>query len=158
MYSNSVNAAQIAEEMQATFGQALIPYDAAMLSQFFIKKLNDNALVINGPTPTHQQPPPPLVPGQASSGQAPSSSDQANAKPIATAQTQVINSDEEIPDASDDQVSTDEELGDDELEARKRNLKEGDKLTLKRTTRRKNKLATAKQAKKTHTTTTVLKS
>ena len=73
-------------------------------------------------------------------------------------QTQFINSDEEIPGASDDQVSTDEELGDDELEARKATLKEGDKLILKRTTRRKNKLATAKQAKKTHPTTTVFKS
>lgn len=69
-------------------------------------------------------------------------------------------SDEEIAAGSDDQVSTDESIGDDEMEARKATLKDGEKVFVKRMTRKsKNKKKTAaKKAKsknnKIQTTTT----
>ena len=67
-------------------------------------------------------------------------------------------SDKDIAAGSDDQVSTDESVGDDEMEARKATLKEGEKVFVKRMTRKSNKIAAAKQARnknnKTQTTTT----
>ena len=67
-------------------------------------------------------------------------------------------SDEDIAAGSDDQVSTNESVGDDEMEARKASLKDGEKVFVKRMTRQSKRLAAAKKAKsknnKTQTTTT----
>ena len=61
-------------------------------------------------------------------------------------------SDEDIAAGSDDHVSTDESVGDDEMEARKATLKEGEKVYVKRTTRKCPKNSSSQASEKTKTT------
>ena len=96
--------------------------------------------------PVHSQPPPSLEPGQSIDGKASTEPQnivaQAATQAEATAQIKATENIQDISDddyapCSDDLVSTDESIGDDEMEARRASTKAGEKVYVKRTTRKK---------------------
>ena len=143
VHSNSFNAAQIANEMHAIFGHALSPENAALFSNFFHEevKRQRHGGIRTRPLTT----PPSLEPGQSSDGKASTEPQnivaQAAKQAEATAQIKATENIQDISDddyapRSDDLVSTDESIGDDEMEARRASTKSDEKVYVKRTTRK----------------------
>ena len=132
--------------MQAVFGQALSSEDAAFFSDFFMEKLNDNAMVVTAPV--HSQPPPSLEPGQSSDGTSTTATHsvvaqaameaEATAYFKATENIQDISDDDYVP-CDDDLCSTDESIGDDDMEARQASVKQDEKVYVRRITRKSRK-------------------
>ena len=132
--------------MQALFGQGLSPEDAALFSNFPMNKLNDNVMVVTAPVRSH--PPPPLEPGQSSDGTSSTATHnnvaqaakqaEATAYIKATENIQRISDDDYVP-CEDDLCSTDESIGDDEMEARQASAKPDETNYVKRITRKSNK-------------------